>query len=211
MMHAPLPRSFYTVDGCTLAERCLGKLLVLETAEGRMTGLITETEAYMGITDRASHAYGGRRTARNETMYRCGGYAYVYQIYGLYHCLNITAAEEGNPEAVLIRGILPVDGIELLCRNRQKNGRAASYPDAGSLTQKQLRTMTDGPGKLCTAFGIGREMDGADLTSGRLYLADTRVQAADIRRLPRIGIDYAGEDRSKPWRFLASLSPTAEL
>lgn len=210
MIHAPLPRIFYTVDACTLAENCIGKLLVLETDAGCMTGLITETEAYMGVVDRASHAYGGRRTARNETMYRMGGYAYVYQIYGLYHCLNVTAAGEGNPEAVLIRGILPVDGVGLMCRNRQNNGRARSYPAPESMTPKQLQAMTNGPGKLCTALGIGRETDGADLTAGRLYLADTDVRAAEIKRLPRVGIDYAGEDRDKPWRFLAVLSHAAQ-
>lgn len=210
MHHIPLPRSFYTVDGCTLAERCLGKLLVLETPEGILSGLITETEAYMGVTDRASHAFGGRRTARNETMYREGGFAYVYQIYGLYHCLNFTAAEEGNPEAVLIRSVLPVDGIGLMCANRQKNGRARAYPAPETLTKKQRMTMTAGPGRLCTAFGIGKETDGADLTGGRLYLTDTGVRTVSVQYLPRVGIDYAGEDRDRPWRYLAVLTDMPE-
>ncbi|MBQ8641637.1 MAG: DNA-3-methyladenine glycosylase [Clostridia bacterium] len=205
MIRTPLPRSFYTVDGCTLAERCLGKLMVLETENGILSGLITETEAYMGIIDRASHAYGGKRTARNETMYREGGYAYVYRIYGLYHCLNFTAALEGNPEAVLIRGVMPVDGIGLMCGNRRKNGRARTYPAPETMTDKQRLLMTDGPGRLCTAFGIGRETDGTDLTCGKLYLADVGISPVSVQYLPRVGIDYAGEDRDRPWRYLAKL------
>lgn len=210
MLYTPLPRSFYTTDGCTLAEACLGKLLVLETPTGVLSGLITETEAYMGVTDRASHAFGGRRTARNETMYRMGGFAYVYRIYGLYHCLNVTAAQEGNPEAVLIRGVLPVNGIGRMCENRRKNGRAKSYPAPDTMTEKQRLTMTDGPGKLCTAFGIGKETDGADLTCGSLYLTDIGVRAVDVQYLPRVGIDYAGEDRDRPWRYLAKLTEMPE-
>ena len=206
MGYTPLSRSFYTVDGCTLAERCLGKLLVLETPEGILSGLITETEAYMGVSDRASHAYGGRRTERNKTMYREGGFAYVYQIYGLYHCLNFTASEEENPEAVLIRSVMPVDGIGLMCENRKKTGRAKAYPAAETMTAKQRMAMTNGPGRLCTAFGIGKETDGADLTCGKLYLADIGVKPVSLQCLPRVGIDYAGEDRDKPWRYLAELS-----
>jgi len=205
MQYSPLPRSFYTTDGCTLAQNCLGKLLVYETDEGILSGIITETEAYMGIIDRASHAYSGRRTARNETMYRQGGFAYVYQIYGLYHCLNFTAAVEGNPEAVLIRSVMPVDGISLMAQNRRKTGRAKSYPEADSMTEKQRLTMTTGPGRLCTAFGIGKETDGADMTEGRLYLADIGSSVVSVQALPRVGIDYAGEDRDKPWRYLAEI------
>ncbi|MBQ8402569.1 MAG: DNA-3-methyladenine glycosylase [Clostridia bacterium] len=205
MNRKPLPRSFFVTDGCTLAENCLGKLLVLETDDGVLSGLITETEAYMGVIDRASHAYGGRRTARNETMYREGGYAYVYRIYGLYHCLNFTAAAEGNPEAVLIRSVVPVEGIDLMVRSRMKNGRAKSYPTADAMTEKQRIAMTSGPGRLCTAFGIGKEWNGADLTNGKLYLTDVGIVPASVRRLPRVGIDYAGEDRDRPWRYLAAL------
>lgn len=205
MNHIRLPRSFYTTDGCSLAEACLGKLLVYETDEGILSGIITETEAYMGVIDRASHAYGGRRTARNGTMYRQGGFAYVYRIYGLYHCLNFTAAEEGNPEAVLIRSVIPVDGIPLMVRNRMKKGRAKTYPPADAMTEKQRLDMTAGPGRLCTAFGIGKETDGMDMTAGRLYLTDPGVSVGSVRKLPRVGIDYAGEDRDKPWRYLAEL------
>ncbi|MBQ3178521.1 MAG: DNA-3-methyladenine glycosylase [Clostridia bacterium] len=205
MLHTPLPRSFYTTDGCTLARNCLGKLLVYETDAGILSGIITETEAYMGVVDRASHAYGGRRTARNETMYRQGGFAYVYQIYGLYHCLNFTAAAEGNPEAVLIRSVMPVDGVSLMVQNCMKTGRAKSYPTADSMTEKQRIAMTTGPGRLCTAFGIGKETDGADMTAGRLYLADPGCSVEFVQALPRVGIDYAGEDRDKPWRYLAKI------
>ena len=205
MLHTPLPRFFYTTDGCTLAQNCLGKLLVYETDEGILSGIITETEAYMGVTDRASHAFGGRRTARNETMYRQGGFAYVYRIYGLYHCLNFTAAVEGNPEAVLIRSVIPVDGISHMVQNRMKTGRAKSYPPADSMTEKQRIAMTAGPGRLCTAFGIGKETDGMDMTAGRLYLTESGTSVVSVQVLPRVGIDYAGEDRDKPWRYLAEI------
>jgi len=203
-VRTPLPRSFFTVNACTLAKNCLGKILVLETGEGRMAGVITETEAYMGVIDRASHAYGGRITARNRTMYKEGGFAYVYRIYGLYHCLNFTAAEEGNPEAVLIRGLFPTEGIGQMAANRVRNGRAKSYPDPADMTRKQLEMLTAGPGRLCTALGIDTAFDGMDLTEGRLYLADGGIRVDSIRALPRVGIDYAGEDRDKPWRFVAS-------
>lgn len=205
MKYTPLPRSFYTTDACRLAKDCLGKLLVYETDAGILTGIITETESYMGIIDRASHAYGGRRTVRNETMYREGGFAYVYQIYGLYHCLNFTAAVEGNPEAVLVRGVIPVDGISRMVQNRRETGRAKAYPDACAMTEKQRIAMTNGPGRLCTAFGIGKETDGADLTTGKLYLAECGAEVLSVKCLPRVGIDYAGEDRDKPWRYLVEI------
>jgi len=199
----PLPRSFYTVDGCTLAKNCLGKLLVLETEEGRLSAIITETEAYMGVTDRASHAYGGRFTERNRSMYKMGGFSYVYQIYGLYYCLNLTAAEEGNPEAVLIRSAIPVEGIECMLKNRQKKGRAKRYPCSLPLTRKQQEMLLSGPGRLCTAFGIDKTLDGEDLVAGHLFLEDSGIQVTQIGTFPRIGIDYAGEDRDKPWRYVA--------
>lgn len=202
----PLPRSFYATDACTLAKSCLGKRLVLETPEGTLSGIITETEAYRGIIDRASHAYGGRRTKRNEIMYHPAGFAYVYRIYGIYCCLNVTATVEDDPEAVLFRSVVPVQGMMQMAVNRQAKGRAKSYPTPETMTEKQRSAMTKGPGRLCTAFGIDLTWNGWDMTKpGGLYLTDTDVQIADVQELPRVGIDYAGEDRDKPWRYLAHL------
>jgi len=180
---------------------------VLETSEGILAGIIRETEAYMGVTDRASHAYGGKITERNRSMYLQGGFAYVYRIYGLYHCFNITASTTGNPEAVLIRSIVPIAGMDKMVQNRQKNGRGKKYPAADAMDAKARLAMTDGPGRLCTAMGICREMDGWDLLASPLYLADRGISVENVQTAPRVGIDYAGEDKDKPWRYIASLSP----
>lgn len=175
-----------------------------------MAGIITETEAYRGMIDRASHAYGGRRTKRNESMYLPGGYSYVYRIYGIYYCLNVTASTENDPEAVLIRSVLPVVGIPEMVENRRRMGRAKRYPDVESMTEKQRIEMTTGPGRLCTAMGIDGIHDGMDLTTGTgLYLTDAPVEVVSVHTLPRVGIDYAGEDRDRPWRYIAELSPRA--
>ncbi len=210
--YTPLSRTFYRQDGCSLAKGCLGKLLVRQRADGILCGIVAETEAYMGVIDRASHAYGGRRTERNSTMYRDAGYAYVYRIYGLYCCLNFTAATEGNPEAVLVRSVVPVEGISLMNQNRMLHGRGKTYPATGSLTQRDKLRMTEGPGRLYTAMDIGMDWNGVDLTDGyqpssetdRLYLADVGLTVSAVDCLPRVGIDYAGEDRDKPWRFVVS-------
>ncbi len=203
-----------------MAKACLGKLLVCRTDDGILAGVISETEAYMGVTDRASHAYGGRRTERNRAMYLAGGYAYVYRIYGLYNCLNITAACTGNPEAVLVRSVIPVWGVAHMNQNRMRHGRGKSYPATGEMTAAELCRMTEGPGRLCTAFGIDIRWNGLDLTedrgtidpgfpqapslTGSLYLTDMGLTVGEIVACPRVGIDYAGEDRDKPWRFLLS-------
>ncbi len=208
--YVPLPLDFYRTDACTLARSCLGKLLIRKTTDGILAGVISETEAYMGVTDKASHAYGGRRTKRNETMYRDAGYAYVYRIYGLYCCLNVTAACAGNPEAVLIRSVIPVAGIDRMNQNRMRYGRSRQYPDTDSLSKKEVCRMTEGPGRLCTALDIGMSIDGLDLTSDRanletdLFLAETGLRVQSVDMLPRVGIDYAEEDRDKPWRFVVS-------
>ncbi len=102
-----------------MARELIGKTLVHRVGGVELAGIISETEAYMGVTDKASHAYGGRRTARTETMYLVGGFSYVYRIYGIYFCMNITAGEEGSAEAVLIRGVMPVGGTREIWENYQ--------------------------------------------------------------------------------------------
>ncbi len=198
-----LDAAFYAADGPTLARALLGKVLVKRTGEGISAAVITETEAYMGISDRASHAYGGRRTARTETMYLPGGHAYVYLIYGLYSCMNVTAAGAGNPEAVLIRAAYPIAGLDgMLARVREKSRR--KKPLAAE-TDADRYGLLRGPGRLCLAMGITRADDARPLTAEEgFFFADIGLRPRGILCRPRIGIDYAKEARDLPWRFTAA-------
>jgi DNA-3-methyladenine glycosylase len=184
-----LPREFYTRSNVlTVARELLGKLLVVPTEDGRrVSGIIVETEAYRGPKDRASHAYGGRRTNRTETMYQMGGTAYVYFVYGMYYQFNVVTNVEDIPHAVLIRAVEPVDGTEIIKQRRHQQ------PD---------HNLTNGPGKLCIALGIDRKLDRADLLGDRVWLEDVEnIARCRIVSGPRIGIDYAEEWVDKPWRF----------
>ena len=183
-----IEREFYMRDAVTVGKDILGKIIVKKTADGRiMSGRITEVEAYMGTTDKASHSYGGRRTKRTEVMYKEGGYSYVFLIYGMYECFNVTAGREGDPQAVLIRGVEPLENKNLMWEKRKV---------------KKEKDISNGPGKLTKALGITREDNGADLTEGEnLWLEDDGYKVKDIIETTRIGIDYAEEDVLKPWRF----------
>lgn len=191
-----LPREFYTrANVLTVARQLLGKLLVVPAPGGRrVSGIIVETEAYRGPEDRASHAYGGRRTARTETMYRIGGTAYVYFVYGMYHQFNVVTNLEDIPHAVLIRAIQPLEGIDVMRERRQ------TKPDA---------SLTNGPGRLCIALGIDRRLDRADLLGDQVWIEERegRPTSSVIACGPRIGIDYAEEWAEKPWRFWIGNSP----
>jgi DNA-3-methyladenine glycosylase len=182
-------RAFYTrADVVTVARRLLGCHLVARARDGRrVSGIIVETEAYQGPEDRASHAFGGRRTRRTETMYARGGTAYVYFVYGMYHQFNVVTNVADVPHAVLVRALEPVEGVELM---RRRRGGVA--PDE----------IASGPGKLCIALGIDRRLDGADLLGDRIWLEPgRRVRPAAIAAGPRVGIDYAEEWAARPWRF----------
>jgi DNA-3-methyladenine glycosylase len=184
-----LPREFYTRPNVlTVARDLLGKLLVVPTNDGeRVSGMIVEVEAYRGPDDRASHAYGGRRTKRTETMYQQGGLAYVYFVYGMYYQFNVVSNIADVPHAILVRALEPVEGIDVM------RWRRRSHPD---------HNLTNGPGKLCLAMGIDRELDKADLLGDRVWLEEfQKVKPAQIAKGPRIGIDYAEEWIEKPWRF----------
>jgi DNA-3-methyladenine glycosylase len=170
-----------------VAEDCIGQFLVHELNGVRLVGRIVEAEAYVGVLDRACHGYGGRRTTSNESMYGPPGHAYVFLIYGLHLHLNLVCSSPGDPSAVLLRAVEPVSG-ETLMQERRRN-------------PKSRRLLTNGPGKLCEAFGIERRHDGLDLCGGELYLAPGE-QPARVLRCPRIGIDYAGAWAAKPYRFL---------
>jgi len=184
-----LPREFYLrPDVLTVSRDLLGKLLVVPGPNGeRVSGKIVEVEAYRGPEDRASHAYGGRRTKRTETMYGAGGIAYVYFVYGMYHQFNVVNGAEDVPHAILVRALEPVEGIEIMRTRRH-----------GHLD----RNLTNGPGKLCIAMGIDRQLNAADLLGDKVWLEDFEtVLPRRIARGPRIGIDYAQEWIDKPWRF----------
>ena len=166
----------------------MGKLLVVPDEQGRrVSGMIVELEAYMGVTDKAAHSYGGRRTARNEVTYGAGGHAYVFFIYGMYYQLNFVLGPEDHPHVVLIRAVEPVEGIEVMRERR------------GAMKDKNL---TSGPGKLCIAFGIDRSLNGADLSGDAIWVEDYRsFSPAEVSVGKRVGIDYAEEDAENPWRF----------
>jgi DNA-3-methyladenine glycosylase len=188
-MPRKLPREFYTRSNVLAVTRdLLGKLLVVPVEDGtRVSGLIVEAEAYRGPKDRASHAYGGRRTRRTETMYRIGGTAYIFFVYGMYNQFNVVTNVEDIPHAILIRALEPVEGIELMTQRRH------SQPE---------KNLTNGPGKLCIAMGIDRRLDGEDLLGNKVWIEEgIDVLRSRIVKGPRIGIDYAEEWVEKPWRF----------
>jgi DNA-3-methyladenine glycosylase len=188
-----LERSFYARSALKVARDAIGKLLVHESKRGTLVGRIVETEAYVGVKDQACHGYGGRRTPRNESMYGPAGHAYVFLIYGLHFHVNLVTSRASDPSAVLLRAVEPVFG-ESLMQERRKS-------------PKQRRLLTNGPGKLCDAFGIDRAYDGVDLCKGSLYLADG-PSPKKVSRCPRVGVDYAGIWATKPYRFL---DPTSDF
>lgn len=177
-----LGRTFYQRPALVVARELLGKLLVLEQGGARKQGRIVEVEAYVGEHDLACHASRGR-TARAEVLFGPPGRAYVYLIYGMHRCFNVVTDREGVASAVLVRGVEPVEGISASSR-------------------------TDGPGRLCRAMGIELGHNRADLEGESLYLLDAPLlPRQEVRRGPRIGVEYAGEWAEKPYRFWVKGSP----
>ena len=186
-----LERDFYTrADTLRVARELLGKRLVVPSGTGaRVSGRVVEVEAYLGVEDRAAHSYGGRRTRRTETMYAAGGTAYVFFVYGMHHQFNVVTGPEGQPHALLVRAVEPLEGIELMRERRPVS---------------KERELTNGPGKLCRALGIDLTFDGEDLSKGgRVWLEETgqTYRPEQVAAGPRIGVAYAAEDALKPWRF----------
>jgi DNA-3-methyladenine glycosylase len=186
-----LERAFYIQDAVSLARALLGKMLVHVTGGAVTGGLIAETEAYAGREDAACHSYkrqgpsGGHRT---DVMFGPGGYAYVYLIYGMYHCFNVVANAENEPEAVLIRAVEPLEGISVM-KERRKT--------------QDVKKLCSGPGKLSIALGITREHNGIDLCGGSLFIMDAEsIPANRVLATPRINVDYAGEAARLPYRFI---------
>ncbi|MFZ5351534.1 MAG: DNA-3-methyladenine glycosylase [Bacillota bacterium] len=190
-----LQREFYMQDTLTVAKELLGKYIVRKADSCEIISRIVETEAYLGPEDKAAHSYKGRRTERNEIMYGMAGYVYVFMIYGMYYCLNAVTSEVNKPEAVLVRAVEPVSGLDYMALNRfgVEYNRLNSY---------QLKNLTNGPGKLCKALDIDRSLNGADLcSSSEISICRGIESSIEIGTSPRIGIDYAEEYKDMPWRF----------
>lgn len=182
-----LPEDFYLQDAARAAPQLLGKTLVHDTPAGRLSGTIVEAEAYLSRDDPGCHAARGE-TRRNASMFRAGGAAYVYLIYGIYHCFNVVTGREGQGEAVLIRALAPREGISLMAQNR---GR------------RDLRSLCSGPGKLCRAFGIDLRLNGHNLREGPLYILEGE-EVRDITTTTRVGLNRG---RDKLLRYYVTGSP----
>lgn len=184
-----LAQSYFLSDNVVaLARNLLGKELFTNINGKICSGIISETEAYEGITDKASHAYGNRRTKRTETMYKEGGRTYVYLCYGMHHLLNIVTAKENTPHAVLIRGIIPKIGKDIMLKRTNK---------------KILTNISNGPAKMSKAMGITTEYDNTRLDENTIWIEDNNFSLSDFDIIvgKRIGIDYAQEDALLPYRF----------
>lgn len=185
-----LPFSFYQdQDVNALAVALLGKCL-FTLIDGELTGgIIVETEAYKGVEDKASHAYGGRFTDRTKIMYEAGGTSYVYLCYGIHHLFNVVTATQGTPHAVLIRGLEPVEGLDIMLRRRNM---AVLKPN-----------LTAGPGALAKAMGIDRNLNAKDLLGEEIWIEESSLLLpdAEIVAVPRVGVDYAGDHALLPWRY----------
>jgi DNA-3-methyladenine glycosylase len=185
-----LPESYYhNPDVVALSRDLIGKYL-FTCIDGELTGgYIVETEAYAGVIDKASHAYGGRLTPRTQTMYMQGGVSYVYLCYGIHEMFNIVASAEGRPHAILIRAIEPTDGLDVIMRRRNM--------------EIVRPNITKGPGSVAKALGISRKINAVSLQSDTIWVEDRGLTFANesVAAGPRIGVGYAGDDALLPYRF----------
>jgi DNA-3-methyladenine glycosylase len=191
-----LDHSFYDRDDVlTVARELLGKILVTGFDNSITSGRIVETEAYAGEIDKASHAYGGRRTARTAIMYGHAGTAYVYLCYGIHHLFNVVSNKSGIPHAVLVRAVEPLEGIKTMLKRTGK-------PQADF-------TLTKGPGNVSRALGIFRSHTGISLLGNEIFIAHDKyhISENDILATPRIGVDYAAEDAGLYYRFILKNNP----
>jgi len=187
-----LDRSFYERPTLQVASDLIGKVLVRRYKGRNLAGKIIETEAYIGPLDLACHASKGK-TPRTSIMFGPPGFSYVYMIYGFYFCLNVVTEAEGFPAAVLIRAVEPLENIRIM-----RNLRSRPQSDTN---------IASGPGKLCMAMSIDKTLNAKDMTGSTLWIEDRSVSSGAIEAGPRIGVDYAGEYKDKPWRFLERGNP----
>ncbi len=189
---------FRNEDTLFLSRDLLGKFLFTDWNEGVTGGMIVETEAYMGPEDKASHAYGNRRTNRTDVMFRSGGVCYVYFCYGMHYLFNIVTHREGIPHAILIRALEPTHGLDIMLQRCQKENTSA---------------LTSGPARLTKALGINEQHSGIELENSPIWIEDRGVviKKDNIVASPRIGIDYAQEYILKPWRFTIKDNPWTSM
>lgn len=194
-------RSFYEQDAITVARNLLGKYLVHNIDGEKLTGRIVEVEAYMGPEDKAAHSYNYRRTPRTEIMYGPAGYAYIFRIYGMYNCMNVVTAGIDKPQAVLIRALEPISGLDKISERRY----GKKYNE---LKKSQVINLANGPGKLCMALGIDISNYGDNLLGDRLYITEGSIDDKfEVTSSERINIDYAEEAVHYPWRFYIQGNP----
>ena len=190
-----ISKEFYNRSALDVAQDLLGKVLVREVDGKILKGKIVETEAYIGATDKACHAYNGRRTKRTEILYEDAGVSYIYFIYGLYHCFNVVTNKKDVAEAVLIRAIEPINELDYISNIRYNK----KYDE---LTKVQLKNLTNGPSKLCLAYLLNKDLNAVKLyEKGNVYITDENNETFEIVESKRIGIDYAEEAKDFLWRF----------
>jgi DNA-3-methyladenine glycosylase len=187
-----LARSFYSRSTLQVAQDIHGRVHLGDFDGRRLSGRIVETEAYVGPHDLACHASKGH-TPRTSIMFGPAGYAYVYMIYGFYFCLNVVTERKGYPAAVLIRGVEPLENLDFMRQLRNNPERDTN--------------IASGPGKLCKAMSIDKRLNGEDLLGQTLWIEDRKLDSGTILTSPRVGVDYAGEYKDKPWRFYLANNP----
>lgn len=195
-----LSREFYLRDNVVgISNELLGKVLCTQINGDLTKVIITETEAYAGVTDRASHAYGNRRTKRTEPMFGEGGTAYVYLCYGIHYLFNVVTNASDIPHAVLIRAGIPLSGTEIMLNRRNK--------------AKVDKTLLGGPGSVAKALGITTDHTGLSLLGKQIWIEDRGIEIKDDSVLagPRVGVDYAADDALRPYRFRLSVDQAETL
>lgn len=191
-----LPDSYYhNTDVVALSKDLIGKYLFTCIGGVITGGYIVETEAYNGIIDKASHAYGNRQTPRTKTMFMQGGVAYVYLCYGIHEMFNIVTSVEGQPHAILIRAVNPTEGLDVMLQRRKM--------------EVLKPTITSGPGSVAKALGISKEINAFSLQGDTIWVEDRGLTFPNesIAAVPRVGVDYAGEDALLPYRFYVKGNP----
>lgn len=188
-MSNKLSGEFYQrTDVVKISRELVGKVLCTKIGDEPLTsGIIVETEAYCGRNDKACHANDGLRTERTEIIYHAGGLAYVYLCYGIHHLFNVVTNVKDTADAILVRAVEPIEGIDTMKERRDM--------------QEKVARLTNGPGKLTQALGIKTAMNGTDLTKNKIWIEDRGLNPSKIVSSPRIGVDYAGEHAKRPWRF----------
>ncbi|ASW42543.1 DNA-3-methyladenine glycosylase [Clostridium isatidis] len=196
-----IEQEFYRKSTLEVARNLLGQYLIREINGIKIKSIIVETEAYIGSLDKACHGYNYKKTERTKPLFEDGGISYVYFIYGLYNCFNIVTSIKGEPEAVLIRAVEPLDNLDYISHLRYKR----KYNE---LTKNQIKNLTNGPSKLCLALDITRKDNYKPLYIGKeIYLEYNKERNFEIVETKRVGIDYAEEAKDFLWRYYIKDNP----